>query len=137
MVKLGRPIKPKGNTILVEDLLVQYLSTKKDKYDNETCYLKIVDEKLKQKLKPLLSITDESMLIPIWDTNGDYILKAKKKHINNLLVDFETRHMYYLRIEFIHFEFENQEKKLLKGYYTTIPTIRNVEVELEEAVAEK
>ena len=50
--------------------------------------------------------------------------------------------MYYLRVESIHLEFENQEKKLLKGYYTTIPTIRNVEIEIEvptiteEAVAE-
>ena len=69
LTKKGRPVK-NNNTVIVNALIVEYLSTKKDAYDNDICYLKIVDPALRAKLKPLFSLKDEALLkIPIWATD--------------------------------------------------------------------
>ena len=46
--KRGRP-KKNTNTFDVNGLLTEYLSTKKDNYDNEVSYYKIIDKNLKIK----------------------------------------------------------------------------------------
>jgi hypothetical protein len=133
MTKLGRPPKVIQNSIVVNDLLVQHISTKADNYKNVTSYLKIVDEQFKIKLKALLTLKDDSLTLPFWASDNHYILKVKKQHVNNLAVDFEPRKMYYIRVEFIMYEFTNQDQKLLRGYYSTVPFIREFK---EEKAAE-
>ena len=79
MVKLGRPPKTAKCDIIINDLIVQHISTKKDNYNKEVCYLKIVDESFKTKFKMLLAakLKDDSLTLPIWANNGEYILKVK------------------------------------------------------------
>ena len=49
------------------NLSVEYLFTKKDNYDNDICYLKIVYPAFRAKLIPLFSLNDEGLLkTPIW-----------------------------------------------------------------------
>ena len=71
----------KVNTVTINELIVEYLSTKKDNYDNEVSYFKIVDPAFRAKLKPLFSLNDDGLLkIPIWATDkSEHILKVKIK----------------------------------------------------------
>jgi hypothetical protein len=131
MTKLGRPPKVTKSSIIVNDLLVQHISTKADNYKNEISYLKIIDEQYKIKLKALLTLKDDTLTIPLWANENQYILKVKKKHTNHLSVDFEPRKRYSIRVEFIAYEFENADKKILKGYYSTVPFIGTVREENE------
>ena len=50
----GRPTK-NTNVLVINDLVVEYLTTKKDNYNNEISYFKIVDSSFRNKLKPLFS----------------------------------------------------------------------------------
>ena len=50
--KRGRPQKNNAD-INVKDLLVEYLSTKPDGYNNNISYFKIIGHGFKSKLKPL------------------------------------------------------------------------------------
>ena len=49
--KKGRP-KNNNNNIIINDINVEYLSTKTDKFDNSVVYLKLTDPK--NKLKPII-----------------------------------------------------------------------------------
>ena len=49
--KKGRPQK-NNNNIIINDLSVEYLSTKNDKFDNSIVYFKLNDRK--SKLKPVM-----------------------------------------------------------------------------------
>ena len=65
----GRPTK-NTNTVNVTELVVEFLSTKKDNYDQEISYFKIVDTAFRMKLKPLFSLNDDgSLKMPIWITD--------------------------------------------------------------------
>ena len=76
----GRPMKNNAD-IIVNDLLVEYLSTKPDDYNNNISYFKIIGPKI--KLKPLLSL-HRDLKMPMWrtDDKGEYILKIKEKYYN-------------------------------------------------------
>ena len=79
--KRGRPQK-NNSDIAVKDLLVEYLSTKPDDYNNNISYFKLIGTGLKLKLKPLFSLNDD-LKMPFWmtDDKGEYILKIKEKFI--------------------------------------------------------
>ena len=49
--KKGRPQK-NNNIVSINDINVEYLSTKTDKFDNSVVYLKLTDPK--HKLKPII-----------------------------------------------------------------------------------
>ena len=53
MSKVGRPAKTVQD-IKISDLVVEYLSTKPDDFNNELIYFKILSPKL--KMKPILSL---------------------------------------------------------------------------------
>ena len=87
--------------IIVHDLLVEYLPTKPDDYNDNISYLKIIDSKI--KLKPLLSL-HRDLKMPMWrtDDKGEYIPKSKQYFITTLndLILKETyvidiNHAYY------------------------------------------
>ena len=64
----GRPAKNLNN-ITINELLVEYLSTKVDPFKNEISYFKIVDSAFRAKLKPLFCLNDDGNLkLPIWTT---------------------------------------------------------------------
>ena len=61
----GRPTK-NTNVLVINDLVVEYLTTKTDNYNNEISYFKIVDSSFRNKLKPLFSLNDDgSLKMPI------------------------------------------------------------------------
>ena len=130
----GRPHK-NTNTVTINELIVEYLSTKNDNYNNEVSYFKIVDPAFRAKLKPLFSLNDDGLLkIPIWATDKtEHILKVKAKFVNNLQ-DLVKNALYIIDI---NFEFYHMEDIGAKGYYAKITKVTpsspppGIEVEIE------
>ena len=122
MSKQGRGRPPKSNnTVIINELIVEYLSTKKDNYDNEVSYFKIVDPAFRAKLKPLFSLNDDGLLkIPIWATDkSEHILKVKSKFVNNSQ-DLVKNALHIINT---HFEFYHMEQNDVKGYYAKITKV--------------
>ena len=113
----GRPVK-NTNTITINELTVEYLSTKEDNYKNDIAYFKIVDSAFRAKMKPLFSLNDEGLLkIPIWQTDtNDHILKVKAKFVKNSQ-EFVKNNVYIINL---NFEFYHMENESVKGYYAKI-----------------
>ena len=120
MSKRGRPAK-NTNTVTINELIVEYLSTKKDNYDNEVSYFKIVDPAFRAKLKPLFSLNDDGLLkIPIWATDkSEHILKVKSKFVNNSQ-DLVKNALHIINT---NFEFCHMEQNDVKGYYAKITKV--------------
>ena len=60
------------------------LYQKRNDYNAEICYMKIVDKEGKKKMRPITALVDEETLMPFWVTDKqDVILKVKEKHIND------------------------------------------------------
>ena len=119
MSKSGRGRPPKSNnTVTVNESVVEYLSPKKDNYDHEISYFKIVDPGFRAKLKPLFSLSDEGILkLPTWATDkSEQILKVKATLVNNLHEFVNNA----LNIINIHFEFYHMEDLGAKEYYANI-----------------
>jgi len=116
----GRPAK-NTNTVSINELIVEYLSTKKDNYDNEVSYFKIVDPAFRAKLKPLFSLNDDGLLkIPIWATDkSEHILKVKSKFVNNSQ-DLVKNALHIINT---NFEFYHMEQNDVKGYYAKITKV--------------
>ena len=116
----GRP-KTNTNTVTINELIVEYLSTKNDNYNNEVSYFKIVDPAFRAKLKPLFSLNDEGLLkIPIWASDkSEHILKVKSKFVNNS----QDLVKNVLHIININFEFYHMEQNDVKGYYAKITKV--------------
>ena len=122
MSKQGRGRPPKSNnTVTINELIVEYLSTKKDNYDNEVSYFKIVDPAFRAKLKPLFSLNDDGLLkIPIWATDkSEHILKVKSKFVNNSQ-DLVKNALHIINI---NFEFYHMEQHDIRGYYAKITKV--------------
>ena len=116
--KRGRPRKS-TNTFDVNDILTEYLTTKKDKFDNEISYYKIIDKNYKQKMSSILKEQCEECRMPFWQTQDqEIILKVKTKNIipdkdlkNNDIITLNMTFKYYAM---------QKDDKLLQGYFIKI-----------------
>ena len=125
--KKGRPQK-NNNNILINDINVEYLSTKTDKFDNSIVYLKLTDPK--NKLKPIIDIqaSDNDIRLPIWTTETqDVILKVKEKWLN-VADDLQPLTNYVINADFSAYSLDT-EKGNVRGYYIEIPTIKKNKME--------
>ena len=98
--KKGRP-KNNNNNIIINDINVEYLSTKTDKFDNSVVYLKLTDPK--NKLKPIIDTqaNDKDIKLScLWITDTqDVILKVKEKWLN-VADDLQTSTNYVINADF-------------------------------------
>ena len=116
----GRP-KKSTNIVTVNDLLVEYLTTK-EYYGSDTAYFKIIDPGYKNKLKPIFSVVEEDMKMPTWQgDNGLYILKVKDRFIN-YFNDLVRNNMYTVDIDFEMYNLETNDKQI-RGYYAKLPKV--------------
>ena len=95
----GRPIK-KNNEIKVNEITVEYSTTKQNNYSKNIMYFKINDSSFRSKFKPLFSLNDGDLRMPIWETeNKDHILKVNEQWYGAVLqlIQGET---YILDLEF-------------------------------------
>ena len=129
----GRP-KSNHNTITINELTVEYLSTKEDNYKNGIAYFKIIDSAFRAKITPLFSLNDDGLLkIPIWQTDtNEHILKVKAKFVKNSQ-EFVKNNVYIINL---NFEFCHMENECVKGYYAKIVKVVPVkpapELDIEE-----
>jgi hypothetical protein len=118
----GRPAKTVNTSeIAVSNLSVKFLCIKEDKYKNAIGYFKIVDDKIKSKMKVMLALTsDPTLIMPIWKSDKDeFLIKVKVKQMiypGSQLKPLET---YSLNFEFIQYDFESDGKNI-KGYYSKL-----------------
>ena len=116
--KRGRP-KKSTNTFDVNGLLVEYLSTKIDKYDNEISYFKLIDKNYKNKMSAILKEVCDEIKMPFWKTEDhEYILKVKKKYTPKNILD--VNEIVTVNLTFKYYCMETNEDKLLQGYYAKI-----------------
>ena len=120
----GRPQK-NNNNIIINDLSVEYLSTKTDKYDNAIVYLKLTDPK--NKLKPVIDTqaNDKDIKLScIWSTETqDIILKVKEKWINAATDELQPLTNYVVNADFTAYSLDTDNGNM-KGYYIKIPKLK-------------
>ena len=121
--KKGRPQK-NNNNIIINDINVEYLSTKKDKFDNEISYFKLIDPK--NKLKPIIDtqVADKDIKLScIWSTDTqDIILKVKDKWLN-VADDLQTLTNYVINADFTAYSLDTENGNM-RGYYIKVPKIK-------------
>lgn len=120
----GRPQK-NNNNIIINDVTVEYLSTKADKFDNTIVYFKLLDAK--SKLKPVIDtqVNDKDIKLScIWTTDTqDIILKIKEKWINTSTDDLQPLTNYTVNADFTAYSLDTDTGNM-KGYYIKIPKIK-------------
>ena len=121
--------KQNNNNIIINDVNVEYLSTKTDKFDNSIVYLKLTDPK--GKLKPVIDtqVNDKDIKLScIWSTDTqDVILKVKEKWIN-IADDLQTLTNYVVNADFTAYSLDTDNGNM-KGYYIKIATIKKKQIE--------
>ena len=113
-----------NKTLKYNNIEIEYLSTKKDDYDVDVSYFKLIgeDEKLK-KILETLNKNSSKLFLPFWITDElDIILKVKSKWLkvlnDNTLVKNEKYNAS--RLELIPYEFVREvdgNDIEIKGYY--------------------
>ena len=125
----GRPTK-NNNNILINDINVEYLSTKTDKYDNTIVYFKLLDAKSKLKAVMDTQANDKDIKLScIWTTDTqDIILKVKSKWINAETDDLLPLTNYVINSDFTAYSLDTENGNM-KGYYIKIPKIKKKKVD--------
>ena len=127
--KKGRPQK-NNNNIIINDLSVEYLSTKADKFDNTIVYFKLIDPK--SKLKPVIDtqVNDKDIKLScIWTTDTqDIILKIKEKWINTSTDDLQPLTNYTVNADFTAYSLDTENGNM-KGYYIKIAKIKKKKID--------
>ena len=122
MSKVGRPVKSVSD-IKISDLVVEYLSTKPDDFNNEISYFKIMSPKL--KMKPMLSLNAD-LKVPVWKTDkGDFILKIKDKFIKTM-TELVLKNTYLIDLDLVYYDMTG--KADIKGYYGAISKITSTTI---------
>ena len=126
----GRPQK-NNNNILINDISVEYLSTKTDKYDNTIVYFKLLDAKSKLKAVMDTQANDKDIKLScIWTTDTqDIILKVKSKWINAETDDLLPLTNYVINSDFTAYSLDTENGNM-KGYYIKIPKIKKKKVDI-------
>ena len=104
--------------VIIKNLKLEYISTKKDKYDNEYAYFKIKEKNIENKFTAL-NVDNENeskYILPYFKTTKGkqetYLLKVKKKYMK--LNDLNKEMIYIVDAEFTYFEMNDME-----GYYVS------------------
>jgi hypothetical protein len=119
--------KHNNKNIVIQDLNVEFLSTKVDDYDVANCFFKVIDITGVSKLRPLILINaDKSLKMPIWQNdNAEFLLKVKKKFVPGDTYCVRGG-LYTGNVEFILYEMLI-DGETIKGYYSKIQNIKKIE----------
>ena len=79
----GRPSKS-IHKVEASSLQVAFSSKTRNDYNVEICYMRIVDKEGKQKMRPIIVLADEEILMPYWVADKqDVILKVRENHMDD------------------------------------------------------
>ena len=119
--------KSQVKIINVNDIDVEYLSSKRDKYENLIHYFKVngINDRLASMIQ---SGKDKSYLMPMWQTDdGKIIIKIKNKCIKKGF-KFEKSSDYLINVSFNYFTISEE----VKGYYLKLDSYKTQEEEMDE-----
>ena len=94
-------------------------------------YYKITDSSFRSKFKPLFSLNDGDLKLPLWETeNKDFIIKVGDQW-NASLLEMIQGGCYVLDLEFKFYDLETNDGKNIKGYYAKIPSGKSLQSKIE------
>lgn len=109
--------------IVIDSCDVDFVTSKKNDYNETIYYFKLVDVKLQKKLKPFISASklEKYTKLPYWCAdNGDHIMKIKSKHVGKWEQALAKGGHYTAKLEFVYYD---MVEKGIKGYYVKIVNI--------------
>ena len=112
-----KPIDEKE--ILVDEAILEYLTTKDDNYGNTNLFFKVsnpdtINAIMKMNTKLLMWTGDDD----------DILLKVKVQNVNSVL-QLERGHLYESIINFVRYSFQPKDKnELMEGYTAKIMKLK-------------
>ena len=101
------------NPIKIEDIVLDFINSKVDKYDNKQSYFKIPNQVSKKKNKKI----SETLVgpVPFWNSeNGDNMVRIKTRHIP---IELKSGISYKCNLELNYFDLKAQG---FTGYYLKV-----------------
>ena len=105
--------------ILVDDAILEYLSTKDDNYGNTNVFFKVSNPDTVDKLMKM------GTRVPMWTgDDDDTLLKVKGQNVNSVL-ELERGHLYESIINFTKYSFQPKDKnEIIEGYSAKIMKLK-------------
>jgi len=125
---MGRTPKNR-NLIEVGNVQLDFLSEKKDNYDNDLIYFSITDKDWKTKMRLIQSTVEGNVALKapfFMGDQGNLILRVKKKFVRCVCFKEFERTSYTADLVFEMYSFKNQDDQELTGYYCKIPCIQSL-----------
>jgi hypothetical protein len=119
---MGRPLKNKevkpvepAKEIFLDDVILEYLSTKEDNYGNDNVFFKISNQ------ESVKDVMDMDTRTPMWLSDDDDILmKVNSKNMNSV-IELEKGKRYESIINLVRYSFTPKDKtELMEGYSAKI-----------------
>ena len=102
--------KNNNDTSIINNVKVKYIATKQDKFGKEISYFKITSE-----IKQILGYLNGDLKCPFWVADDGIVLKVNSKFVPKSI---DTKGQFYeVIIEMCYYEFQPQDKELIKGYF--------------------
>ena len=112
-----KPIDEKE--ILVDEAILEYLTTKDDSYGNTNLFFKVSNPDTVDKIMKM------NTKLPMWTgDDDDVLLKVKAQNVNSVL-QLERGHLYESIINFARYSFQPKDKnELMEGYTAKIMKLK-------------
>ena len=122
---MGRPIKKvetksiADKEILVDEAILEYLTTKDDNYGNTNVFFKVANPDSVSKVIKM------NTKLPMWTgEDDDVLLKVKAQNVNSVL-QLERGHLYESIINLVKYSFQPKDKnEVIEGYTAKIMKIK-------------
>ena len=112
-----KPIDEKE--ILVDEAILEYLTTKDDSYGNTNLFFKVSNPDTVDKIMKM------NTKLPMWTgDDDDVLLKVKAQNVNSVL-QLERGHLYESIINFVRYSFQPKDKnEVMEGYTAKIMKLK-------------
>jgi len=122
---MGRPFKKPetksiaDNEILLDGVILEYLTTKDDNYGNTNMFFKVNTPDAVNKLMKM------NTRMPLWyGDDDDILLKVKAQNVNSVL-QLERGNLYESITNFVRYSFQPKDKnEVMEGYTAKIMKLK-------------
>ena len=113
----AKPIDEKE--ILVDEAILEYLSTKDDNYGNTNLFFKVSNPDVVDKVMKI------DTRLPMWvGDDDDILLKVKAQNVNSVL-ELERGHLYESILNLVKYSFQPKDKnETMEGYTAKIMKLK-------------
>ena len=112
----GRPMQH-NHKVEVSNLQVGFSPKKRNDYNADICYMKIVEKEGKKKMRPITVLADEEILMPYWVSDKqDVILKVRDTFILTI-EPLQVGRAYSIDAEFESLCIEREDQEPIKRIF--------------------